>query len=122
MGFWEFMDKINPPERTVSDDAHSRLARRDTAERDRIQRVEFDERTGEQSLWFDVSVSVIGEWLPMDWSGHDQDDVRDTVLAWIAADEWISVDYRKNGAESQLTFRSSWVAGFTVGMKGRRRK
>lgn len=121
MGFWEFYDKVRPPQQTVSDDAHSRLARRDAVQRDQIKRVELDDVTGEQLLWFDVSVSVVGEWLPMDWPGTDQDDVRDTVLEWIAADDWITVDYRKNGADAKLTFRSSWVAGFTVG-KGRRRQ
>lgn len=128
MGFVDKMlnglDKVAGPvrEQTVSDDAQSRLARQQQAERDRMQRVECDPETGEPLLWFDVAITVGSHsGVPIAWSGSDEDDVNNAVIEWLNANEFITVDFVNNGARSKLTFRSGFVAHWEIG-SGRTRR
>lgn len=121
--FFEALDKVVAPARdqTIVDDAQSRLARRQQAERDRIQRVEHDPETGKPLLWFDVTITVGTHTVPLPWSGKDWEDVNDAVIEWLATNEFITLDFSHNGAQRKLTFRASFVAHWEIGA-GRTRK
>lgn len=121
-----FLDKMadlvaGSPEKTIVDDARSRLARRDSAERNKLQRVEHDDE-GNELLWFDVAVTV-GDHsgVPITWSGKNADEVNAAVIEWLNANQFITVDFVNNGARSKLTFRTSFVAHWEIGA-GRKRK
>jgi hypothetical protein len=117
MGFWDVVDKFVSPvrEKTVSDDAHSRLARRDYEERNRIKRVEYDDE-GNQLLHFEVVISIAGHsGIPIPWVGKSQEDVRESFIRWLASEDFVTVDFTNNGSRKKLTFRGSWVAGFEIG-------
>lgn len=120
MDLWEMFGKARTP-KTISDDAQSRLARRDQLERDRMQRVEFDDQ-GNELLWFDVAITV-GDHsgVPITWAGKDWEDVNNAVIEWLRASEFRTVDFSNNGARSKLTFRTSFVAHWEIG-KGRARQ
>lgn len=77
---------------------------------------------GRPELWFGVGVNVPGHGIvSMDWQGTDPDDVRDSLIEWINADDWVTVTASMQGSRSQLTFRTSWVSSFNVGTTGSRR-
>lgn len=117
MGFWDVYVKVVGPvrEKTVVDDARSRLARRDYEERNRMKRVEYDD-AGNQLLHFEVVISIAGyTGIPIPWTGTDEKDVRNSFIEWLASDDFVTVDFTDNGARKKLTFRGSWVAGFTIG-------
>lgn len=124
--FWDTIDKISSPvrEQTISEDVTTRRIRQQREQTDRIQRVEYDPETGKPLLWFDVVVSSIGGQtdVPIPWPGTDVEDVRKSFLLWLAEDEWQTVTFTKDGAQSELTFRSSWVSGFQISGKGRARQ
>lgn len=124
MKFLDWMAANIAPSResTISDDAQSRLARQQRAERDRMQRVEYDPETGESLLWFDVSITVGSHsGVPIAWSGRSAEDVNDAVIEWLRSSEFITVDFENNGARSKLTFRTSFVAHWEIGA-GRTRR
>lgn len=117
MGFWDLYAKFVGPtrEKTISDDPHSRLARRDYEDRNRIKRVEYDEE-GNQLLHFEVVISIAGHsGIPIPWTGKSAEDVRESFIAWLASGDFVTVDFVNNGARKKLTFRGSWVAGFEIG-------
>lgn len=107
----------------VASDSTSRRALSDRERRDRIQRVSVDPDTGEQLLWFDITVSSLGGYsnVPIEWEARDSEHARESFLLWLATEEWLTVDFTRDGQNVELTFRSSWVAGFTIG-QGRRRR
>lgn len=115
---WDKLASVRP-QQTISDDARSRLARRDYENRYRMQRVPFDEN-GNQELWFDVSLTV-GDHsgIPIPWSGKDADDVIKTFTEWLNTAEFRTIDFELNGSPRKLTFRTGFVAHFEVG-SGRR--
>lgn len=121
MGFWEAIEKVRPPQQTISDDAQSRLARRDFEERNRIRRVEYDDE-GNELLWFDIvfSISTYSN-IPLPWPAKDAEDARNSFIEWLGESEFITIDLTDNGAQKKLTFRGSWVSAFEIG-PGRRRK
>lgn len=123
MKFWDIFDKVVTPvqQQTVSDDPHSRLARRDFEERNRIQRVEYDD-DGNELLWFDVTFSV-GDHsgIPIPWSGKSADDVIESFTEWLNEAEFHTINYVNNGAQRKLRFRTGFVAHFEVGT-GRKRR
>lgn len=123
MGFWDIVDKVVGParEQTASDDARSRLARRDYEERNRLKRVEYDDQ-GDEQLWFTVALTV-GDHsgVPIAWAGQDVDEVNAAVAEWLRASEFITVDFEENGKKSKLTFRASFVPHWTVDERGRKR-
>lgn len=115
-------DLIGPVgDQTVVDDARSRLARKDQMERERIQRVEYDE-DGTELLWFDVAITV-GDHsgVPMPWPGKSWEDVNNAVIEWLNTADFRTVDFVNNGAKSKLTFRTSFVSHWAIGA-GRRRR
>lgn len=122
MKLLDWISKVQLPEQTIADDAQSRLARRQRAERDQLQRQEVDPETGEPLLWFDVSITV-GDHsgVPIPWAGRSADEVNAAVIEWLGASEFITVDFSNNGSRSKLTFRSSFVAHWEVG-SGRARR
>lgn len=107
---------------TISDDGRSRVARSQSERRMRIQPEQYAPN-GDPMLWFDVSVSSLGGYpdVPIEWQADSEEHARSSFLEWLEQDEWKTVDVVFNGSAQQLTFRTSWVAGFTIG-KGRRRR
>lgn len=120
---WDALDKVTAPvrEQTIADDAQSRLARQQLAERDHIKRVEHDPETGRPLLWFDVTITVGLHTVPIPWSGKDWEDVNNAIIQWLAGNEFITLDFVNNGARSKMTFRSSFVAHWEIGA-GRKRQ
>jgi hypothetical protein len=123
MGFLDKMADLvaSSPEKTVVDDARSRLARRDYEDRNKMQRVERDDE-GNELLWFDVAITVgshVG--VPIAWSGNNAEEVNAAVIEWLNANEFITVDFTNNGAQSKMTFRTSFVAHWEIGA-GRKRR
>lgn len=119
------LDKITGPARqqTVSDDARSRVARHQQLDQMRMTRVEYVPETGERQLWYTIGVSSLGGHtdIPIPWLGTSEEDARATFIEWLAADEFQTVDFTKDGRNVRLTFRGSWVSGFTMDGKGRTR-
>ena len=115
---WDKLDKVvgSTSQQTISDDVHSRLARQQRADRDKLQRQEVDPETGKPLLWFDVSITVGSHsGVPIAWPGTDEDDVNAAVIEWLNASEFITVDFTNSGARRKLTFRSSFVAHWEIG-------
>jgi hypothetical protein len=121
--FWDWTSKISPPQQTISDDARSRIARREQLERTRMTRVEHDPETGEKVLWYTITVSSLGGHtnVPVPWSGTSEEDARASFIEWLGQDEFQTVDFTSDGKDARLTFRGSWVSGFTMDGKGRAR-
>lgn len=69
------------------------------------------------SLTVKVQVPGYGE-IAMSVPGTDEDDVRATFIEWLKGDEndgdWRTIDAVIDGSSKRITFKSSWVAGFTV--------
>lgn len=58
-----------------------------------------------------VQISGHGE-VVMQIPGTSVEDAEQTLLAWLAEEEWRTVEADLDGSRSRLTFRTSWVAGF----------
>lgn len=99
---------------------HDRL--KNQRERAVLQPDAFGEN-GKPELWFDVGVDVPKHGaISMPWQGTDPDDVRDSLIQWFNDNEWITTTAEFNGSRRKLTFRSSWVSGFTIGEVGGKRR
>lgn len=122
---FDALDKVTGPTRqqTVVDDARSRLARKQQVESARMTREEYDPDTGKRELWYTILVpSVAGVTnVPISWQGTSEDDARQSFIAWLALDEFQTVNFESDGKDMRLTFRGSWVAAFVMDGKGRRR-
>lgn len=70
-------------------------------------------RRDEQMTAVTFHISGYGE-VEIDVPGETDDEVHAVVLEWLAGDEWLTVNAVFNGARKRFTFRSAWVAGFTV--------
>lgn len=119
------LDKLTGPARqqTVSDDARSRVARRQQVEQARMVREDFDPETGKRELWYTITLASFGGQLnvPIPWQGTDVDDARDSFIEWLNEKEFQTVDFVSDGKLVKLTGRGSWVSGFMMDGKGRAR-
>lgn len=125
MGIWDMVAKIpSLPEQTISDDARSRLARREQADRMRMTREEYDPESGKRQLWYTIKIAAVAGYLDvmLAWQGTSEEDARASFLEWLAQDEFQTVDYWSDGKNVRLSFRGSWVAGFTMDGVGRARR
>lgn len=88
-----------------------------------MTRVEYDPETGAQLLWYTINIASVAGYtnIPVMWQAVSEEDARESFLRWLAADEFRTVDFTADGKDSRLTFRGSWVAGFTMDGKGRAR-
>lgn len=122
---FDALDKVVGPARqqTISDDARSRVARRQQAEQSRMTREEYDPETGDRQLWYTITISSIAGFssIPLPWLGTSEEDARASFIEWLAQDEFQTVDFVVDGKNVRFTFRGSWVAGFTMDGKGRAR-
>lgn len=122
---WDALAKIpSASERTISDDARSRLARREQAERARMTREEYDPETGKRELWYTINIAAVAGYtnVMLTWQGTSEEDARASFLEWLAQDGFQTVDYWSDGKNVRLSFRGSWVAGFTMDGVGRARR
>lgn len=125
MNIWDMFAKIpSPPQQTVSDDARSRIARREQAERMRMTREDYDPVTGKRELWYTISIASVAGYnnVMLTWQGTSEEDARASFLEWLAQDEFQTVDYWSDGKNVRLSIRGSWVAGFTMDGVGRTRR
>jgi hypothetical protein len=125
MNLWDALAKIpSMPERTVSDDARSRLARRQQAEQARMTREDYDPVSGKRELWYTISIAAVAGYtnVMLRWQGTSEKDARASFLEWLAQDEFQTVDYWSDGKNVRLSFRGSWVAGFTMDGVGHTRR
>lgn len=124
MRFLDILAKIQAPvQQTVSDDARSRIARQQQADQARMTREERDPDTGERQLWYTINIASVAGYdsVPVSWLGTSEDDARASFIEWLAQDEFRTVDFVADGKNARLTFRGTWVAGFTMDGKGRAR-
>jgi hypothetical protein len=122
---WDALAKIpSTPQQTISDDARSRLARREQADRMRMTREEYDPETGKRELWYTITIAAVAGYtnVMLRWQGTSEEDARASFLEWLAMDEFQTVDYWSDGKNVRLSFRGSWVAGFTMDGVGRRQQ
>lgn len=125
MNMWDVLGKIpSMPQQTVSDDARSRIARRQQAEQMRMTREEYDPGTGKRELWYTINIAAVAGYtnVMLTWQGTSEEDARASFLEWLAQDEFQTVDYWSDGKNVRLSFRGSWVAGFTMDGVGRTRR
>lgn len=124
MRFLDILAKIQAPvQQTVSDDARSRIARQQQLDRMRMTREDHDPVTGERELWFTIKIASVAGYtdVPVAWQGTSEDDARNSFIEWLGMDEFRTVDFIADGKNARLSFRGSWVAGFTMDGKGRAR-
>lgn len=119
------LDKLTGParQRTVSDDARSRVARQQRADEARLVRQEVDPDTGKPLLWFTITMSSFGGYpqVPLSWQAADEDEARASFIEWLNETEFQTVDFVNDGKKVKVTGRGSWVAGFTMDGKGHTR-
>lgn len=70
-------------------------------------------RPDEMTTTVAFNISGYGD-VEIDVPGETADEVRAAALEWIASADWLTVNAVFNGARKEFTFRSAWVAGFTV--------
>ena len=121
--FWDILDKVHPSRQTTADDARSRVARRQRDEQTRMTREDYDPVTGDRELWYTINIASVAGYtnVALSWQGTSEDDARDSFIEWLAQDEFRTVNYWSDGKQVRLSFRGSWVAGFTLDGKGRAR-
>jgi hypothetical protein len=119
------LGKVTGPARqqTISDDARSRVARRQQADYTRLTREELDSETGKPLRWFKITMSSFGGYpnVPISWQAVDEDEARESFIEWLGEKEFQTVDFVNDGQHLKVTGRGSWVAGFTMDGKPRTR-
>lgn len=74
---------------------------------------------------YSVSFNCLGGPVTVPWEGTDVQDVIDSFALFLDTKDdevfngdWRTLNVRQNGKWVAMTFRASWIAGFTVSLKG----